>query len=668
MATNDVEPMDVDNDPKLPLPHPGYSTRKEGGGSKDELRVSVSTAEDFEPKKLKYIITTALQTWANKNSIKGEFTVTEISDDGRTAVISVTPAEALKELLNLSGKKLMTKDQKSFFTLTPIKEVEQTEDDKKASGEYSSLTQQKAQNGSVEMNDDFPEDDKKDPPCLVALGPYWYMTNMYPEKIRRIERENRVKFTENVAVTINAEKKNANPKKASDEFIQLAQKCIDESKGASIPLKGVGSEEWWETLKSLKTTDRKCQITISSDEITVFGPPEYQRALIKSLQSKKVTTSFPEEVSYPEKGSHKMATNFTDEERANEEFARVSIKSHKDRKSPARVKVSSSFKDPFVTDGLPVEGHYWEVITNLYMTEVDQIQDKFNVRFRDSDSAFGQKTIKVRYNKSERNVSMESHAIRALLRLYQKAALSQMRRTNRSSDDEVDLYGEGDDTRGATARTSQDRGEDKSSKGLAEGRDEKKNKGAEAMKDEKEDTCPVCIDTFKQKKTLKCKHEFCEECLEQSIKSIGPTCPICKDVFGVMEGDQPDGTMTWHTSPSPLPGFYHFGTIEIHYDIPSGYQKANHPNPGQRYHGTQRTAYLPDTKEGNEVLMLLKKAFDQRLIFTVGTSRTSGMDNVVTWNDIHHKTSTHGGAEGYGYPDPGYLSRVKEELKAQGIK
>ncbi len=66
-----------------------------------------------------------------------------------------------------------------------------------------------------------------------------------------------------------------------------------------------------------------------------------------------------------------------------------------------------------------------------------------------------------------------------------------------------------------------------------------------------------------------------------------------------------------------------------------------------RYHGASRNAYLPDNNEGNEVLRLLQRAFHQKLIFTVGTSTTSGVDNVVTWNDVHHKTNTHGGPERY---------------------
>nr|XP_046242058.1 probable E3 ubiquitin-protein ligase DTX3 isoform X3 [Scatophagus argus] len=93
-----------------------------------------------------------------------------------------------------------------------------------------------------------------------------------------------------------------------------------------------------------------------------------------------------------------------------------------------------------------------------------------------------------------------------------------------------------------------------------------------------------------------------------------------------------------------------------------------HPNPGQPYEGVSRTAYLPDSLDGRRIVKLLRQAFDQRLIFTVGQSTTTGKSNMVTWNDIHHKTSTHGGPTQYGYPDPDYLSRVRDELTVKGIK
>ena len=96
-------------------------------------------------------------------------------------------------------------------------------------------------------------------------------------------------------------------------------------------------------------------------------------------------------------------------------------------------------------------------------------------------------------------------------------------------------------------------------------------------------------------------------------------------------------------SRSPLPGNQGYGTIVIEYHIPNGLQTKEHPNPGQRFTGTSRRAYLPCSPEGQEVLRLLQKAFNARLIFTVGTSVTSGQSNVVVWNDIHHKTNTSGG-------------------------
>ncbi|XP_019861653.1 PREDICTED: probable E3 ubiquitin-protein ligase DTX3 [Amphimedon queenslandica] len=135
-----------------------------------------------------------------------------------------------------------------------------------------------------------------------------------------------------------------------------------------------------------------------------------------------------------------------------------------------------------------------------------------------------------------------------------------------------------------------------------------------------------------------------------------------------VKGNQPPGgTMTHYVlQTTSLPGYEGVGAIVINYDIPHGVQTKEHPNPGQPYRGTRRTAYLPNTPEGQEVLRLLKKAFDAQLIFTVGTSHTSGASNSVVWNDIHHKTVTHG--DPFGYPDPTYLSRVKEELKAKGIQ
>lgn len=178
------------------------------------------------------------------------------------------------------------------------------------------------------------------------------------------------------------------------------------------------------------------------------------------------------------------------------------------------------------------------------------------------------------------------------------------------------------------------------------------------------------MDTIKaaEKKTLRCKHSFCRDCLKQAF-AYKPVCPTCGELYGTLTGTQPEGgKMDVARNSSSLPGYEKYGTIVIHYYIPSGTQKEEHPNPGQHYEGVSRTAYLPDSSEGKKVLKLLERAFKQRLIFTVGRSTTSGRNNAVTWNDIHHKTSTQGGPTYYGYPDPDYLSRVLDELKVKGIE
>lgn len=195
----------------------------------------------------------------------------------------------------------------------------------------------------------------------------------------------------------------------------------------------------------------------------------------------------------------------------------------------------------------------------------------------------------------------------------------------------------------------------------------KQQKSVDQAKDE---TCPICLETLKASESTalpKCKHRFCKDCLERAFQ-VKPTCPICGEIYGNLTGTQPKGgSMTVSSDRSSLPGYEKYGTIIISYHIPSGRQGDEHPNPGMPYQSVTRIAYLPDSKEGNKVLKLLQRAFGQRLTFTIGRSSTTGQNNVVTWNDIHHKTSRYGGPTSYGYPDPDYLKRVQDELKAKGI-
>ena len=158
--------------------------------------------------------------------------------------------------------------------------------------------------------------------------------------------------------------------------------------------------------------------------------------------------------------------------------------------------------------------------------------------------------------------------------------------------------------------------------------------------------CEICFDSISEAKALRCGHEFCSPCLDDLKKSGHYLCPSCRQPFAAVSGNQPrQGTMTVsHTnSGQPLPGYPNCGVVVIQYHFPHGTQEIGQPNPGKAYSGTSRTAFLPDNAEGNDILRLLRKAFDARVTFTVGRSTTTGCDNTVVWNDIHHKTSMSGG-------------------------
>ncbi|XP_050399507.1 uncharacterized protein LOC126816811 [Patella vulgata] len=183
-------------------------------------------------------------------------------------------------------------------------------------------------------------------------------------------------------------------------------------------------------------------------------------------------------------------------------------------------------------------------------------------------------------------------------------------------------------------------------------------------------TCGICLDEMTNPKTLpKCGHKYCNDCIRHAFVNK-PVCPECGMIYGVIMGNQPKGGKMIHKIivSHKLEGFKDAdGVLEITYSFHDGIQDESHPNPGRPYEGIRRRAYLPNNKDGQDVLQLLYKAFDARLIFTIGDSCTTGKSGVITWNDIHHKTSMTGGSTNHGYPDPTYLHRVKEELASKGI-
>lgn len=188
------------------------------------------------------------------------------------------------------------------------------------------------------------------------------------------------------------------------------------------------------------------------------------------------------------------------------------------------------------------------------------------------------------------------------------------------------------------------------------------------FKDEN-DVCAICFDNEGDAVKLQdCSgHGFHKACVISALK-VKNKCPVCQHVYNVGQvGNQPRGGMFICFVPSlRLPG-EDIGAYVVKYHFPNGIQSDVHYHPSRPYTGTSRIAFFPASVKGKQVIGKLMHAWDGRRIFTIGTSLTTGIEDCVIWNGIHHKTNIHGGPVGFGYPDAGYLDRVLSELADVGV-
>ncbi|XP_018565304.1 protein deltex [Anoplophora glabripennis] len=190
--------------------------------------------------------------------------------------------------------------------------------------------------------------------------------------------------------------------------------------------------------------------------------------------------------------------------------------------------------------------------------------------------------------------------------------------------------------------------------------------------------CPVCRQPLKPSIVviaLPCNHVLHLDCLNYALTELQESslhlhiqCAVCGCIYGEKHGNQPPGSMEWGIIDKSLPGHQNCRTIQIVYNIHSGIQGPEHPNPGREFYavGFPRIAYLPDSPKGRKILRLLGVAWQRKLIFTVSRSHTTGCEDVVSWN-IPHKTEVGPSNNGHSYPDSGYLNRVLRELEALGV-
>ena len=170
-------------------------------------------------------------------------------------------------------------------------------------------------------------------------------------------------------------------------------------------------------------------------------------------------------------------------------------------------------------------------------------------------------------------------------------------------------------------------------------------------------------------------HYFHADCILEWLREKHQ-CPYCKQFYGRVTGDCPEGIMTISHTKRKLPGWtatsmLHTaeksdGTWIMQWTLFSGRQGPQHPNPGKLYHGTSRVGFLPDTPDYRKVLKMLMIAWQRRLMFTIGFSLTRGVHDVITWSGIHIRTEWED-HYGFGWPCPGYYDNITLELSSKGI-
>lgn len=166
-------------------------------------------------------------------------------------------------------------------------------------------------------------------------------------------------------------------------------------------------------------------------------------------------------------------------------------------------------------------------------------------------------------------------------------------------------------------------------------------------------------DHVKKLKILKCCYKkVCDECYKIAKDGSGK-CYNCKKNFDVestlvQHNDGPRGKMTVSIEKYPT------GHCEKENCIICDCEStilATFNMYEKGYHRGE-VAYFPNNKYGLELLGIFKIAFDNNLLFQLGTSVTTGGYGIV-FAGIHFKTQTLGGATNHAYPDHEYLKRIK---------
>uniref|UniRef100_A0A8C2IJP9 E3 ubiquitin-protein ligase n=1 Tax=Cyprinus carpio TaxID=7962 RepID=A0A8C2IJP9_CYPCA len=702
--------------------------RPQSSESQDSAKFKIKVDEKGPfSKRWKPTLQKALQTWLSSLEGKPSIEKLTLMANESCAEVQITPSKALKEVLKNQTTKLVLKDKEdkevtaqiclddSHSVTVPQKSM--LEDNVSSPKVNSSMPVTYAVSGDTNKSENVAAANRApnhaettktaeitpDTPAFpVPLYQYWYMHHAYRKELEQIKNQHGVSISAEVSVFIKPTQNSSldSVAKASEDFQTLVKGCVNSFNDVAINHNDIDSDIVKETLHRIRSENEKMMFTMSASDCLFFGPKKFTDVIKRETNEMDVdnnvspqsrfsldidTKELPTQLEMDK--VHWDLMNLSYKEQLSQLETKYGVSFNEEKLQKNLIKVQARSKG---VQHINLESHALRALTHLYQKLASAtVSCKLTTPTDKTDVAPLLEKLQQQHHcvvaadelSPWRLVGLPEHigpAITDIEKTLQKNVFDdKMKELIGYSGDiphpkgiswnQTPDYGSGAVGGAERDERGSFRGQGKADTGFiedSEGNSRHDSKGAHA----EEETCSICMDSFTNKKTIKCGHEFCQECIRRSVESLGPICPVCKEVFGKMEGNQPDGKMRVRNSRWSLPGYPGCGTIEITYDIPSGIQTEKHPNPGKAFHGANRCAYLPDNDEGNEVLALLQKAFNQKLIFTVGKSTTSGMDNVVTWNDVHHKTNRDGGPESYGYPDPDYLKRVKNELKAKGIE
>lgn len=182
--------------------------------------------------------------------------------------------------------------------------------------------------------------------------------------------------------------------------------------------------------------------------------------------------------------------------------------------------------------------------------------------------------------------------------------------------------------------------------------------------------CSICLCSPNASTSVQlndCGHTYHLDCIRRAV-ACKSQCPNCRHPIDhpTPSGHMPSGTMRVQRDALLSCAGHAWGSLLITYNLVAGVQADYHPNPRRSYPSISRTTYLPDTPAGRRLLSRLQDAFRYGLTFRIGTSLTTGRNDVITWASIPHKTSPRGG--GHGFPNPNYFRNCHAALDALHVR